>query len=91
MSRAGVEPAPYDLQSYALPSSPRDAKATLITLSQPKRGQPQPLLQVLLLQEVQAFQDKGFISLLNTEAKARKMTWFYAQACIKIKVELRIE
>ena len=32
MSRAGVEPAPYDLQSYALPSSPRDAKATLITL-----------------------------------------------------------
>ena len=33
MSRAGVEPAPYDLQSYALPSSPRDAKATLITLS----------------------------------------------------------
>src|SRR5687767_9668149 len=35
MSRAGVEPAPYDLQSYALPSSPRDAKATLITLPFP--------------------------------------------------------
>ena len=32
MSRAGVEPAPYDLQSYALPSSPRDAKASLETL-----------------------------------------------------------
>lgn len=30
MSRAGVEPAPYDLQSYALPSSPRDAKATFV-------------------------------------------------------------
>lgn len=35
MSRAGVEPAPYELQSYALPSSPRDAKATLITLPLP--------------------------------------------------------
>ncbi len=35
MSRAGVEPAPYELQSYALPSSPRDEKATLITLPLP--------------------------------------------------------